>query len=29
MYTELQRKKEINLYIKYGLKVTPVIREFG
>lgn len=27
MYTELQREKVIKIYIKYGLKVAPVIRE--
>ncbi len=29
MYTQSQRKKAINLYIKYGLKAAPVIRELG
>lgn len=29
MYTESQREKTIKLYIKYGLKAAPVIRELG
>lgn len=29
MYTQSQRKKAITLYIKYGLKAGPVIRELG
>ena len=29
MYTKSQREKAIRLYIKYGLKAAPVIRELG
>ena len=29
MYTQSQREKAIGLYIKYGLKAEPVIRELG
>ena len=29
MYTESQREKAIKLYIQYGLKAAPVIRELG
>lgn len=29
MYTESQREKVIKLYIKYGLRAAPVIKELG
>lgn len=29
MYTEIQREKAIKLYIKYGLRSAPVVRELG